>query len=127
LKPRRLLNVAFRTAHLLGMGVVLGGVALGAGRDRLGPWILLTLLSGGALLGLDLLKGPDFLSQGSGAALLLKLLLLLLGNLFPAARFPFYLAATAVASAGSHMPGAWRHFSFRHGHGHGRVVESEGP
>ena len=33
-----------------------------------------------------------------------------LGNVFAGARLEWYLAATLVASIGSHMPGAWRHF-----------------
>ena len=52
-------------------------------------------------------------------ALLLKLALLGLGNLFPGARLEWYLAAALVASVGSHMPSSWRHFSFREG----RVLE----
>jgi len=45
-------------------------------------------------------------------AVLLKLGLLGMGALQPADRLPWYLAATLVASVGSHMPGSWRHFSF---------------
>jgi hypothetical protein len=52
------------------------------------------------------------LTQGSGVAVLLKLGLLGMGVLQPASRLPWYLAATVVASVGSHMPGTWRHFSF---------------
>ncbi|NTV75289.1 MAG: hypothetical protein HGA66_13925 [Holophaga sp.] len=47
--------------------------------------------------------------------MLLKLALLGLGNLVPQQRLGWYLAATAVASIGSHMPGNWRHFSLIHG------------
>ena len=42
------------------------------------------------------------------------------GAPFEALRLPIlltlarYLAATLVASVGSHMPGSWRHFSFLH-------------
>ena len=105
--------MAVRTVHITAMALVLGGLAMGGGFERLRVSILLTVVSGGFLLVLDLAKGPDFLLQGSGVAVLLKLALLGLGNLFPAARFEWYLAATAVASVGSHMSGAWRHFSFR--------------
>ncbi len=52
---------------------------------------------------------------GERVAALLKLALLGAGELLPAARLEWYLAATVVASVGSHMPGAWRHYSFRHG------------
>ena len=46
-------------------------------------------------------------------AVLLKLGLLGLGWLQPDYRLLWYLVATFVASVGAHMPGAWRHFSFR--------------
>jgi hypothetical protein len=46
---------------------------------------------------------------------LLKLGLLGLGLLQPAARLPWYLAATFVAALGAHMPRTWRHFSFATG------------
>ena len=109
----RLAQVGLRSVHIAAMGLVLGGIHLGGGFAQLRIAILVTLLSGGLLAAVDLAKGPGYLVQGSGAALLLKLALLGLGNLFPAARLQWYLAATLVASVGSHMPAAWRHFSFR--------------
>ena len=53
------------------------------------------------------------LTQGAGWALLLKLGFIGLGNLFGGARLPCYVAATLIASVGSHMPSTWRHFSLR--------------
>lgn len=107
-------QVAFRTLHIMAMGLVLGGVALGAGHDRLKAAIAVTVLSGALLFALDLAKGTTVIYHASGAAVILKLALLGLGNLVPQARLGWYLAATAVASIGSHMPGNWRHFSFIH-------------
>jgi hypothetical protein len=111
----RAVQVGLRTVHIMAMALVLGGLALGAGFERLRASILATVLSGVLLLALDLAKGSSVLHQGSGVAVLMKLLLLGLGNLFPAARLEWYLAATAVASIGAHMPGSWRHFSLLHG------------
>jgi hypothetical protein len=116
-EPRRLpwgrpLQVALRTVHIIAMAMVLGGLARGGTHATLLPWILATLLSGALLLGIDLWKSCAFFGQGAGVAVLLKLVLLGLGNLFPEARFEWYLAATAVASVGSHMAATWRHFSF---------------
>ena len=108
----RALQVLLRTAHIVAMAMVLGGLAQGAGFERLRPWILATVLSGVLLLLVDLAKGATRLSQGSGVAVLLKLALLGLGNLYPGGRLGWYLAATAVASVGAHMAGSWRHFSF---------------
>jgi len=107
----RLAQVALRSLHIAAMGMVLGGLWLGGGFERLRTAILLTVASGLLLAVIDLAKGPDYLRQGSGAALLLKLAMLGLGNVFAGARLECYLAATLVASIGSHMPGAWRHFT----------------
>ena len=107
----RPLQVGLRTVHIMAMGLVLGGIALGGGLERLRGAILATVVSGLLLLAVDLAKGSSALSQGSGAAVLLKLALLGLGQLFPQARLEWYLAATAVASIGAHMPASWRHFS----------------
>jgi len=106
----RAAQVALRSVHIAAMGLVLGGIWLGGGHGRLRAAILLTVASGLLLALIDLAKGPGFLLQGSGAALLLKLALLGLGCWFAGDRLQWYLAATVVASIGSHMPGAWRHF-----------------
>jgi hypothetical protein len=125
--PRRLRGarpwqIGARTVHIAAMSLVVGGVAWGApARDLYAP-IALTALSGIALLGVDLAKSFAFLYQGSGAAALLKLALLGLGELLPSARLEWYLAATVVASVGSHMPGDWRHYSLVHG----RVLDPGG-
>ena len=111
----RPVQVLLRTAHIMAMALLLGGLAQGADAARLHQAITATVLSGLLLLALDLAKGTSVLTQGSGAAVLLKLLLLGLGNLWPGARLGWYLAATAVASIGSHMPGSWRHCSLVRG------------
>lgn len=108
----RPVQLLLRSLHIAAMALVVGGLPFGADFQQLRGAILLTVLSGGLLFAIDLVKDPAFLTQGSGVALLLKLGLLGMGLLQPAARLPWYLAATLVASVGSHMPGAWRHFSF---------------
>jgi hypothetical protein len=107
-------QVGARTVHIAAMALVLGGVAWRVpARDMIAP-IALTALSGISLLAIDLWKSLAFLCQGSGVATFLKLALLGVGELFPGARLEWYLAATVIASVGSHMPGAWRHYSFVH-------------
>ena len=108
----RACQVAARTVHVAAMGLVLGGVAFRAPEEALQVPIALTIASGLGLLGIDLWKSGDYLFQGNGLAVLLKLALLGLGLLIPGARLEWYLAAAAVASVGSHMPRAWRHWSF---------------
>jgi hypothetical protein len=108
----RPVQLVLRSLHIAAMAMILGGLPFGADFGTLRGAFFLTVLSGAALLAIDLAKDAAFLVQGSGVAVLLKLGLLGLGLLQPAARLPWYLAATLVASVGSHMPGTWRHFSF---------------
>lgn len=111
----RAVQVVLRSVHIAAMALVLGGIAQGGDFEMLRAPILWTVLSGVLLLVVDLARRCLVLSQGSGAALFLKLGLLGLGNLLPAARLEWYLAATLVASIGSHMSGDWRHFSLLKG------------
>lgn len=106
-----MLLLLLRSAHLASMGIVLGGCFLGLEYEPLRHAIWITLGTGTLLFGMDVAKDAGLLHQGSGLFVLLKLALLGLGNVFPHQRFGWYLAATLVASFGSHMPGSWRHYS----------------
>ena len=108
----RPVQLLLRSLHIAAMALVVGGLPFGATYQALRVSILITVASGMLLLAIDLAKDPACLTQGSGVAVLLKLVLLGMGALQPAARLPWYLAATFVASIGAHMPGSWRHFSF---------------
>lgn len=108
----RPVQLVLRSVHIAAMALVVGGLPFGGDYETLRVPILATVASGSLLFALDLAKDAAVLGQGSGVAVLLKLALLGLGALQPAHRLPWYLTATLVASVGSHMPGAWRHFSF---------------
>ena len=117
-QPRRFawarpVQLVLRSLHLAAMALVVGALPFGAGHEALRWPILATVASGCLLFAIDLARDLGILLQGSGVAVLVKLGLLGCGLLQPAHRLPWYLAATLVASVGSHMPGAWRHFSFR--------------
>jgi hypothetical protein len=105
-------QVGARTVHIAAIGLLLGGIAYSAPHGALVVPIALALASGLVLLGIDLWQGDGYFTHGNGMAVLLKLALLGLGQCFPAVRLELYLAATAVASIGSHMPRTWRHWSF---------------
>jgi len=108
-------QLVLRSLHIAAMALVVGAIPFGAPFEALRLPILLTLASGVLLFAIDLARDLAILGQGSGVAVLLKLALLGLGALQPANRLPWYLAATLVASVGSHMPGSWRHYSFLQG------------
>ena len=113
-RGERAVQIAARTVHIAAMGLVLGGVAYAVPQHRLDLPVALTIASGLVLLGVDLWKGGAYLVQGNGVAVLVKLALLGVGQFLPGQRLEWYLAATVVASVGSHMPRAWRHWSFVH-------------
>lgn len=94
------------------MAIVVGGVAWGVPEEKFHHSFVLTVVSGIFLLSIDLFRSCVFLYQGAGVAALVKLALLGLGYHLPEFRLAFYLAATVVGSVGSHMTGAWRHWSF---------------
>jgi hypothetical protein len=108
----RPIEVALRTVHIVSMGLVLGGIAMGGTHETLRVPVYSTVASGALLLAASLRWGCFHLNQGAGYALLLKLALLGLGNVVEGARLPLYMAATGVTSVGSHMTSTWRHFSF---------------
>jgi len=108
---QRATEVLLRSAHIVSMGLVLGGIAMGGTRETLLVPIVATVTSGLLLLTTCVLWGCLTFTQGAGWALLLKLGFLGLGNLFEGGRLEFYAMATFVTSIGSHMPSAWRHFT----------------
>jgi hypothetical protein len=107
-------NIAFRTAHIATMGVLLGGHAFDLPRARLLPCLWLTIATG---LGLGLLEaGPSLLwfHQGRGLMTLAKLVLLCAVPLLWEHRYlrlAVMLAVVAIASVGSHMPARFRYYS----------------
>ena len=107
---QRAVEVGLRSLHIAAMGLVLGGIALGGTHDTLRGPIFATVGTGLLLLATSVRWGCLQLGQGAGTALLLKLALLGLGNVFDSARLHWYLAATVVTSVGAHMPSAWRHY-----------------
>lgn len=117
--PRRLawgrqVQLVLRTIHVVAMAVLVGAVVLDSRPPGLLVWLALTGVSGLGLLAIELYRGMSFLYLGAGAAVVAKLTLLGVAHALPAIRVELYLAATAVASIGSHMNWTWRHFSLLH-------------
>jgi hypothetical protein len=120
-EPRRRLrhgrawNVAARTVHLAATGTLLGGHVFGASPDVLLPWLWAGIASGAAMLALELYTSFDWLAQGGGLAVILKLALLCAIPFAWFARVPILFAVVAVAGVGAHMPGKYRHYSVVYG------------
>ncbi|MBE3096164.1 MAG: hypothetical protein IMZ44_03425 [Planctomycetes bacterium] len=108
----RLWNIALRTVHIAVTGTLIGGHAFDVPADRLRPILWAVIASGAGLAALDSYKSLDWVHQGWGVMLLLKLGLLCLVPVFWDVRLPLLLAVVILASVESHMPARFRHYSF---------------
>lgn len=114
--PReRVINIIFRTAHLLTSGILLGGHTFAVPGERLEGLFWGTLLSGLGLIGLDLYRSCRWVYLGQGVMVWLKLALVLAAGVWWEWRVVLLGLAVMVASIGSHMSSRFRHYSFRHG------------
>ena len=93
-------------------GVLLGGHLFDVPDSRLFPFLIATIVSGVALMALELASSCAWLFMGKGIAVLVKLLILAAIPLFWEHRVWLLLVVVAVASVGSHMPFRYRHHSF---------------
>lgn len=112
---QRWINIGLRGLHLLGVagmgaGFLVPGVADGIGL----PYLVLTLATGVAMTLIDAWSDRFWLVQLSGQAVLLKLLVLGLIPLWPAAGPALFVAVILLSAVVSHAPAWLRHYSFLH-------------
>jgi hypothetical protein len=107
----RLLNVGCRTVHLVGVALLVGGVAWNVDPGRLAPALWLTLASGAALLGLEIATGGSWLLEARGLLITSKLGLLLLLPWAEQWRAELLIVVAVIASVGAHAPRWIRHAS----------------
>ena len=116
----RALRTGLRTAHLLAFAALYGGHVYGVAAGELdGAWVA-TLVTGAALMGVDLVREPVFLVQVRGTATLIKIGLLAAVQAVPSAALPLLTLAAVIGAISSHMPSRYRYWSLAHG----RVVGS---
>jgi len=105
-------NIAFRTAHIAAMGVLLGGHVFSSDPKSDLQWSLwLCVGTGVALTAME--AGPRLVwfHQGRGLMTMAKLLLIAAVPFFWAFRLPILLVVVVIASVGSHMPARFRYYS----------------
>jgi hypothetical protein len=111
----RALRTTLRTLHLLAFAALYGGHLYGvAAPDLESAWIA-TLLTGAALMGVDLVREPVFLVQLRGWATVVKIGLLVAVQAAPGAAVPLLTTAAVLGAVSSHMPGRYRYWSVLHG------------
>ncbi len=104
---RRSLSITLRSLHLA--GVVLVGVAIFGSGTLSVAGIVLMLLTGLALYGIELWHYPDFWREAAGVFVPVKLILLLAMLLVPYLAGPLFWLVLISSSVISHAPWVVRH------------------
>jgi hypothetical protein len=118
--PRRVpcergINIILRTAHLMTVGILLGGHVFGVAPHRLILYLYLTIASGSGLIALELYRSCRWIYLGKGVIVILKLCCLIAAGIWWDQRVAFLLLVVVLGSAGSHMPSRLRYYSVLHG------------
>jgi hypothetical protein len=111
----RWVRISLRTAHLIAMGLLVGGVASGTPPDRLTEALWGTLLTGAAFVAIELYQSLIFLVQLKGVAVFVKFALLVLAVEVPSSALPAIIVAIVIGGISCHMPGKYRYYSIFHG------------
>jgi hypothetical protein len=113
---QRWLNIALRSLHLLGVaGMGVGFLAPEVPDHAWRHYLMLTLVTGVGMSLIDAWSDRRWLVQLSGQAVLVKLLLLALIPLWPAAGPPIFAAVILLSAVVSHAPARLRHYSLIRG------------
>lgn len=107
----RWVRIGLRTAHLASMAAYVGGSLFDVSADRLAPALWLTVATGALFALLEMVGTLTWLFELRGIMTLMKIGLVGLISLLPAARQALLLLALAVGSVSSHMPARYRYFS----------------
>jgi hypothetical protein len=111
-------KIAFRTLHIVAISFLVGGHAFGASADQLRPLLYGAIVTGVGMATLEAYTSFQFIHQGWGLLLLLKLVMLCVIPFAWSHRLPILIAVIVIGSVGSHMPRKFRHYSLLYGPEH---------
>jgi len=117
----RAISIGFRTLHLLASSLLLGGHAFDVEPQRVVELLWLTVGSGLGLILLELYRSCDWVYQGMGVLVIVKVVITTMAGLWWEQRVLVLSLVVILGSVGSHMSARYRHYSFRHG----RVLDSK--
>ncbi len=107
----RVYKVLARTVHLIAIAGLVGGHMFGAPLAPLRLLLYLSIITGAAMCALEAYPNRHFFYEGWALLLWLKLVVLTLVLVYWNARRPILIVALVIASLGSHMPRALRHWT----------------
>ena len=107
----RVYKLLARTVHLTAIAGLVGGHMFGAPLAPLRLLLYLSIITGVAMCALEAYPNRRFFYEGWALLLWLKLVVLMLVPVFWNARRPILIVALVIASLGSHMPRALRHWT----------------
>jgi hypothetical protein len=107
----RVYKLLARTVHLVAIAGLVGGHMFGAPLASLRLLLYLSIITGLAMCALEAYPNRRFFYEGWALLLWLKLVLLTSILVFWNARRPLLIVVVVIASVGSHMPRALRHWT----------------
>ena len=110
----RTLNIAFRTFHIIVVGIFLGGQTFEVEAERSKLYLYLSIVTGLCLMVVECYPSCRWFYQGRGVLVQLKLLLFATVPFFWSYRVPILIGVAIIASVGSHMPRRFRYYSLWH-------------
>lgn len=111
---QRWVNISLRTLHLIGLAGIGSGLLYPAPADASSNYLYLTLASGLVLTLISVWSNAIWLLQLRGQAIILKLLLLALILVWPAASAWLLIVVIIISGYISHAPGDVRYYSIYH-------------
>jgi hypothetical protein len=111
LSASRACNIALRTAHIGATGILLGGHFFGVAAGRLLPMLYMAILSGAALAVAEVYPNWRSVFEVRSLVIASKVIVLCLVPLLWNYRVAILFVVLMMASAGSHMPRRFRHYS----------------
>jgi len=112
---RRWLRITFRTLHLVGTAGLGGGYLYQSPKEFWLPYLTLTVVTGFAIVFLELWTNAIWLIQLRGLAIFLKLVLLSCLHFCEGYGAHVLVISIVISGFISHAPGKVRYFSLLHG------------
>ena len=112
---QRWVRISLRTAHLLFMGLLLGGVAKGFPMSELPLAYWGTLITGSLFALAEVYNTVAWLYQVKGWVVMIKIVLMGAAGVSQENALWFLGAAVVLGGISSHMPGKYRYYSILHG------------